>query len=116
MPEAEHFTDKNQEVTKTMIMKKGIGPRGLGISPLKQADYTKEQEKAIKRNYPNFNRETDTLISGTSNSLSGARHFNTYNRKNALNKGKIKDYNIKKSFAEKKDGKTTYYTVSEKNK
>lgn len=94
--------------------KKGIGPRGLGVSPLKQADYTKEQKKAIKQNVPNFNTETDTLISGTSNSLSGARHFNTYNRKNALNQGKIEDYNVKKSFAKEKDGKITYYTVSEK--
>ena len=94
--------------------KKGIGPHGLGVSPLKQADYTKKQKKAIKRNVPNFNTETDTLIGGTSNSLSGARHFNTYNRKNALNQGKIKDSNVSNSFAEEQDGKITYYTVSKK--
>ena len=94
--------------------KKGIGPRGLGVSPLKQAGYTKYQKKVIKENFPNFNTATDTLITGTSNSFTGAKVFNANNRRNALNQGKIKDSNVKKSFAEKKDGKITYFTVSEK--
>lgn len=49
-------------------MKKGIGPKGLGVSPLKLKDARScaKQAKSYKRmtrNFPNYNQKTDTIIS-----------------------------------------------------
>ncbi len=94
-------------------MKKGIGPRGLGASPLKQKDRKKEYEELSER-FEGFNKDKDTLIIGRSNSSSGADFQNNANRNRAINKRKMKRQ-VKNSVMLKfNDGQFKYITQHEK--
>lgn len=100
-----------------MSNKKGIGPRHLGASPLKQ---TKKQQQEYdnltkREEFQGFNTDNDTLIIGRSNSTSGATFSNNAKRRQAVQKNKINGQ-VKKSVMLKfgKDGQFKYVTQHKK--
>ena len=60
--------------------RKGIGPHSLG-SPLKQ---TSKEYRDMMKKFPNFNRETDTIMRGSSNNTKGATLSNESSTRRAL--------------------------------
>jgi len=93
--------------------RKGIGPYSLG-SPLKQ---TSKEYKDMSKKFPNFNRETDTIMRGTSNNTQGATLSNEASTRKALRKkliesGKAND----RKFFKNKDGNYELLTTHTKTK
>ena len=94
-------------------MKKGIGPRGLGVSPLKQKDRKKEYLELSER-FDGFNKDKDTLIIGRSNSPRGATFQNNLSKNMGVQSGKMKN-RVKKSVMLKfDDGGFKYITQHSK--
>ena len=71
-------------------MRKGIGPRNLGASPLKQKNDRKKEYNNLTERFENFDRSKDTLIIGRSNSTSGATFGNNQKRQRAIDQRKMK--------------------------
>ena len=98
-------------------MKKGIGPRHLGVSPLKQTEEQQEEYDNLteREEFQGFDKGKDTLIIGRSNSTSGADFSNNAKRRRAVNSGKMKRQ-VKKSVMLKfgEDGQFKYVTQHEK--
>tara|TARA_R110000823_G_C15685989_1_gene474787 strand:- start:99 stop:404 length:306 start_codon:yes stop_codon:yes gene_type:complete len=97
---------------------KGIGPRGLGTSPIKQ---TKKQKRKWKAEYSdlsevmeNFDEREDTLIIGRSNSSSGANFSNNAKRNRAIDKGLMKRQVKESTMLRMPDGQFKYVTQHEK--
>lgn len=97
---------------------KGIGPRGLGTSPIKQ---TKKQKRKWKAEYSdlsevmeNFDEDKDTLIIGRSNSTSGADFSNNAKRTRAIDQGLMKRQVKESTMLRMPNGQYKYVTQHEK--
>jgi len=97
---------------------KGIGPRGLGASPIKQ---TKKQKRKWKAEYSdlseimeNFDEKEDTLIIGRSNSTSGATFGNNRKRQRAIDEGLMKRQVDESTMLQMPNGQFKYVTQHKK--
>ena len=111
-----NYTEYNSQIT--IMANKGIGPRGLGTSPIKQ---TKKQKRKWKAEYSdlsevmeNFDEKDDTLIIGRSNSTSGADFSNNAKRTRAIDKGLMKRTVDESTMLQMPNGQFKYVTQHEK--
>jgi hypothetical protein len=105
---------KNIVIYKTKIMRKGIGPRNLGASPLKQKNDRKKEYNNLTERFENFDRSKDTLIIGRSNSTSGATFGNNQKRQRAIDQRKMKRQVKKSVMLNMGNGQFKYVTQHEK--
>jgi len=92
-------------------MKKGVGPRGLGVSPLKQTKKQQKEYDALAETFEGFNRATDTIVTGRSNIYQLASHQaqnNAYSGRDKIDP-KVEDT---KMFQDRKGN----YVVANKHK
>jgi len=95
-------------------MRKGIGPRNLGASPLKQKNDRKKEYNNLTERFENFDRSKDTLIIGRSNSTSGATFGNNQKRQRAIDQRKMKRQVKQSVMLNMGDGQFKYVTQHEK--
>ena len=97
---------------------KGIGPRGLGASPIKQTDGQKRKYKMeysdLSERMKNFDEDNDTLIIGRSNSTSGADFSNNAKRTRAIDLGLMKRQVVESTMLKMPNGQYKYVTQHEK--
>ena len=104
---------KNIVIYKTKLMRKGIGPRNLGASPLKQKNRKKEYAQLSER-FDGFNKDKDTLIIGRSNSPRGATFQNNLSKNMGVQAGKMKNRVKNSTMLKFDDGGYKYITQHSK--
>lgn len=118
-----YFTFKSRNYTEynlqiTIMANKGIGPRGLGASPIKQTDGQKRKYKMeysdLSERMKNFDEDNDTLIIGRSNSTSGADFSNNAKRTRAIDLGLMKRQVVESTMLKMPNGQYKYVTQHEK--